>query len=87
MTTNDDKRLQSIDPMETYAYGTSKKLGRKKEKIKCKNVIKQYKKRLTLMLMMIVGARGQIGLTSFTFHTSFYCLMFTLTSESIVIEV
>ena len=39
----DDKRMQSIDSIETYAYGTSKDLICKKEKIKLNNVIKQYK--------------------------------------------
>ena len=35
-SSNDDKRMQSIDSIETYAYGTSKDLGREKEVIKCK---------------------------------------------------
>ena len=33
-------RMQSIDSTETYAYGTSKDLVSKKEKIKCNNTIK-----------------------------------------------
>ena len=37
------KDLQSIDSIETYAHGTSKDLVCKKEEIKCKNKIKQYK--------------------------------------------
>ena len=36
--------MQSIESMETYTYGTSKNLVREKETIKCKNIIKQYKK-------------------------------------------
>ena len=36
--------MQSIDSMETYAYGTSKDLIYKKEKIKRYDIIKQYKK-------------------------------------------
>ena len=36
--------MQSIDSMETYAYGTSKDLICKKEKIKRYDIIKQYKK-------------------------------------------
>ena len=36
--------MQSIDSIETYAYGTSKDLVIEKEKIKCSNIIKQYKK-------------------------------------------
>ena len=43
LSSNDDKRIQSIDSIETYAYGTSKDLIRKKEKIKFNNIIKQYK--------------------------------------------
>ena len=37
---NDDKRIQSTDSIETYAHGTSKDLVCTKEEIKCKNVIK-----------------------------------------------
>ena len=43
LSSNDDKRMQSINSLETYAYGTSKDLIRKEEKIKCKSIIKQYK--------------------------------------------
>ena len=35
--------MRSIDLMDTYAYGTSKDLICKKEKIKWNNIIKQYK--------------------------------------------
>ena len=35
--------MQSTDLIETYAYGTSKDLIRRKEKIKPYNIIKQYK--------------------------------------------
>ena len=35
--------MQSIDSIETYAFGTSKDLVYKKEEIKCDNIIKQYK--------------------------------------------
>ena len=38
-----DKRMQSVDWTETYAYGTSKDLIGKKEEIKSNNMIKQYK--------------------------------------------
>ena len=48
---NDDKRMQSIDLIETYTYGTNlvsekkrKNLVGKKKEIKCNNVIKRYKK-------------------------------------------
>ena len=36
--------MQSIDSIETYAYGRSKDLVSEKEEIKCSNKIKQYKK-------------------------------------------
>ena len=42
-SSNDDKIMQSIDSIETYACGTSKGLVSEKEKIKCDNIIKQYK--------------------------------------------
>ena len=35
--------MQSIDSVETYAYGTSKDLVSEKEVIKCNNIIKRYK--------------------------------------------
>ena len=35
--------MQSIDSIETYVCGASKDLLCKKEKIKCDNIIKQYK--------------------------------------------
>ena len=35
--------MQSIDSIETYAYGTSKDLGSDREEIKCNNIIKRYK--------------------------------------------
>ena len=43
LSSNDDKRMQSIDSIETYGYGTSKDLVSKKEEIECNNLIKQYK--------------------------------------------
>ena len=36
--------MQSIDLIETYIYETSKDLLSKKEEIKCKVIMKQYKK-------------------------------------------
>ena len=38
---NDGNRIQSIDSKETYAYETSKKLRRKNEEIKYRNIIKK----------------------------------------------
>ena len=43
LSSNDDKRMQSIDLIETYAYRTKKELIRKKEEIKCDSIAKQYK--------------------------------------------
>ena len=36
--------MQSIDSLETYAYGTSNDLVSDKEEIKCNNIIKWCKK-------------------------------------------
>ena len=44
LTSNDDKWMQSIDLIETYAYEKSKDLLSEKEEIKCSNIIKQCKK-------------------------------------------
>ena len=35
--------MQSIDSIETYAYGSSKDQISGKEEIKCNNIIKRYK--------------------------------------------
>ena len=43
LSSNDDKRMQSIDLIETYAYGMNKDVVCNKEEIKCNNIIKQYK--------------------------------------------
>ena len=43
LSSNSNKITQSIDLIETQAYGTSKDLVCKKEEIECKNIIKQYK--------------------------------------------
>ena len=43
LSSNYDKRIHSIDSIETYAYRTSKDLLSKMEEIKCNNIIKQYK--------------------------------------------
>ena len=43
LSSNGDKRMQSIDSIETYAYRTNKYLACKKKEIKCNHIIKQYK--------------------------------------------
>ena len=43
LTSNDDRRMQSIDSIEKYAHGLSKDLIWKKEKIELINLIKHYK--------------------------------------------
>ena len=45
---NDNKRMQSIDSIETYTYGAGKDLVSEKEVIKGDNIIKRCKKWLTL---------------------------------------
>ena len=44
------KKMQWIESIETYTYGTSKDLVNDKDKIKRNNIIKRYKKWLALML-------------------------------------
>ena len=41
LSSNDNKRMQSIDPTETHAYGTNQDLVSEKEEIKCNNIMKQ----------------------------------------------
>ena len=43
LSSNNHKRIQSIDLIETYAHGTSKDLVCKKEEFKCNNIMQQYK--------------------------------------------
>ena len=43
MDSNDNKRMQSANSIETYVHGTSKDVVIEKEEIKCNNIIKQYK--------------------------------------------
>ena len=43
LSSNDDKRILSIDSIQTYAYGMTKDLICMKEKTKCNNIIKQHK--------------------------------------------
>ena len=41
MNTNNDKRIQSIDSIKTYTYGTRKDLAYKKKEIKSNNIMGQ----------------------------------------------
>ena len=43
--------MQSIDSIETYAYGMNKDLVCKKEEIKCNNINKTIQKCLTLIIL------------------------------------
>ena len=43
LSSTDDKRMWLIDSTETYACGASKNLTGRKEEIKCKYIMKQYK--------------------------------------------
>ena len=43
LNSNDDKRIQLIDSIEAYAYGTSKDLVCNKDEIKCNSIIKLLK--------------------------------------------
>ena len=51
LSSNDDKRIQFIDSIETCTYGASKDLVSEKEEIKCYDIIKQYKQWLRLMML------------------------------------
>ena len=42
LSLNDDKIIQSIDFVDTYAYRTRKDLIRKKDEIKSTDIIKQH---------------------------------------------
>ena len=42
LSSNDNKRMQSIDLIEAYGYGTSKDLVIDKEEVKCNNTIKEH---------------------------------------------
>ena len=45
--------MQSLHLKETNTYGTIKDLVSEKEEIKCNNIIKRYKKWLTLIMLQI----------------------------------
>ena len=43
LISNNDKRMQSIDSIKRYEYGTSKVLVIQNEEMKCDNIFKKYK--------------------------------------------
>ena len=51
LSANNDKRIQSIDPLERYAYRTNEDIKHRKEEIKCNNIIKHYKKWITMKML------------------------------------
>ena len=60
MSADDDKRTQSINFIETYAYRTSKDIIYKNEETKCNiNMIKEYKKWLTLTILHLKNIKEQ----------------------------
>ena len=63
--------MQSIDSIETYAYGMKKDIVSKKEEIKCNNIIKNLKKSLTLMMLQKKTEKKiiQIGCKFLITHT------------------
>ena len=67
---NGDKRMQSINSIKTFAYGTSKDLVSDKEEFKCNNIIKRYKKWLTLMMIKQISVI-QIGQKFLILHTEY----------------
>ena len=45
------KRIQSIDSVETYAYGTNREIIDRKKEMKCNSIIKQYQNWLTMTIL------------------------------------
>ena len=43
LSSNDDKRMKSIDSIETFSYGTSKNSVNENKEIKCSSIIKRCK--------------------------------------------
>ena len=43
LSSNDDERMQSIDSIEAYTYGTSKRLVSETKEIKCTSIISNTK--------------------------------------------
>ena len=51
LSSNDDKRMQSTDFIETCGYGTNEVLLIENEDINCNNIIKWHKKWLPFMML------------------------------------
>ena len=58
LSANDDEKIQSIDSIEAYAYRARKGQVFKKEGIKYNDIIRQYKKWLTLMMLKKKTLKG-----------------------------
>ena len=50
LSSDHDKRVQPNGSTGTYASGTNKDLVCKKKEVKCKNIVKQYKKQTLIIL-------------------------------------
>ena len=62
--------MQSVDSIETYAYGASKVIVSKKEEIRCSNSIKRYKMiNFDDVTNENIKKKMQIGLKFMTIHT------------------
>ena len=51
LSANDDKRIQSIDSVETYAYRTNEETLHQKEDIKCNSIIKVCESCITMTMI------------------------------------
>ena len=73
LSSNDEERMQSIDLIETYAYGTNKDLISEKEEIKCNNIIKQCKKMINFDNVTKENIKNiiQIGHKFLLIHTEY----------------
>ena len=58
LSTNDDQKIQSINSIEAYTYRARKGQVFKKEGIKYNDIIRQYKKWLTLMMLKKKTLKG-----------------------------
>ena len=70
----DDKRIQSIDSIELYAYEISKDVIHKNDAIKFNYIIKQYKQWLILMRLQAKAGKNtiQIGHQFLIIHTKYW---------------